>query len=180
MTDIPDNAVRARQMYSEGANTRDIIDATGLSHWTLYHWIAGGPKGKDRKPLLEPLVKRRTVTRRRILKEERLTLVNRMMRAAERQVGEIEQRLASSGQAIGERERDARTLALLAKTLQSLTALDALHEPQSGRPKSKTAKDDNDQDAIPASIDALRQELSRRLAGMAGSHPGRVPRDPEQ
>ncbi|MFZ5690654.1 MAG: hypothetical protein ACOY5F_05305 [Pseudomonadota bacterium] len=173
---IPEIALRARQMYSEGATTRDIIDATGLSHWTLYHWIEGGPK-KDGKRLLPPLVKRRMVTRRRILKEDRLTLVNRMMRAAKRQVGEIEQRLAGSGQALGERERDARTLALLAKTLQSLTALDALHEPQAGRPKSKMTKDDTDKDAIPASIDALRQELSRRLAGMAGSHPGRVPRD---
>jgi hypothetical protein len=173
MTDIPENAVRARQMYAEGATTRDIIEATGLSHWTLYHWIEGGPK-RDGKPLLQPLVKRRTVTRRRILKEDRLTLVNRMMRAAERQVGEIEQRLAGSGQAIGERERDARTLALLAKTLQSLTALDALHEPKVGRTKSRAPGNENDRDRIPASIDALRQELSRRLAGMAGGDPGRI------
>jgi hypothetical protein len=177
MTDIPENAARARQMYSEGAITRDIIDATGLSYWTLYHWIAGGPKNRDGERLLEPLVKRRVVTRRRILKEERLTLVNRMMGAAERQVGEIEQRLAGSGQAIGERERDARTLALLAKTLQSLTALDALHEPKAGRAKTRAPHDNDDQDTIPASIDALRQELSRRLAGMAGRYPGRVSRE---
>jgi hypothetical protein len=177
MTDIPDNAARARQMYADGATTRDIIAATGLSHWTLYRWIAGGPKNRDGEPLLPPLVKRRTVTRRRILKEERLTLVNRMMRAAERQVGEIEQRLAGSGQAIGERARDARTLALLAKTLQSLTALDALHEPKAGRKTSKAANDDDDCDTIPASIDALRQELSQRLAGMAGRHPGRISRE---
>ena len=44
MTDIPDNAARARQMYADGATTRDILEATGLSHWMLYHWIAGGPK----------------------------------------------------------------------------------------------------------------------------------------
>ena len=99
MTDIPENAVRARQMYADGATTRDILEATGLSHWMLYHWIEGGPKTSDGKRLLPPRVKRRMVTRRRIVKEERLTLVNRMMRAAERQVGEIEQRLAGSGQA---------------------------------------------------------------------------------
>ena len=46
MTDIPDNAARARQMYSEGATTRDILAETGLSHWGLYHWLAGGPKQK--------------------------------------------------------------------------------------------------------------------------------------
>jgi hypothetical protein len=174
MTDIPDNAVRARQMYADGATTRDILEQTGLSHWMLYHWIGGGPKNRDREPLLPPLVKRRMVTRRRIVKEARLTLVNRMMRAAERQVGEIEQRLAGSGQALGERERDARTLALLAKTLQSLTALDALHEPKVGRPKSRAPGNEHDRDRIPASIDALRQELSRRLAGMAGGDPGRI------
>jgi hypothetical protein len=159
MTDIPDSAARARQMYSEGVTTRDIIEATGLSHWTLYHWIEGGPK-KDGKPLLQPLVKRRTVTRRRILKQDRLTLVNRMMRAAERQVGEIEQRLAGSGQAIGERERDARTLALLAKTLQSLTALDALHEKDA--PKRKTSNDES----IPRSIDELRRSVAAKLAAI--------------
>ena len=170
MTHIPESAARARQMYSEGATTRDILEATGLSHWTLYHWIEGGPK-KDGKPLLPPLVKRRTVTRRRILKEERLTLVNRMMRAAERQVGEIEQRLAGSGQALGERERDARTLALLAKTLQSLTALDALHEPKTTGARKKHVVDDDDEDTIPADIDAIRRELSRSLAAMAAGGP---------
>jgi hypothetical protein len=157
--DIPDAAARARQMYNDGATTRDIIDATGLSHWTLYHWVEGGPK-KDGKPLLQPLVKRRTVTRRKILKEDRLTLVNRMMRAAERQVGEIEQRLAGSGQALGERERDARTLALLAKTLQSLTALDALHEKDA--PTRKTTKNES----IPRSIDELRRSVAAKLAAI--------------
>ncbi|HWV53564.1 hypothetical protein [Pseudorhodoplanes sp.] len=160
MTDIPENAALARQMYSEGATTRDIIEATGLSHWTLYHWIEGGPKNKDGEPLLTPLVKRRTVTRRRILKEERQTLVNRMMRAAERQVGEIEERLAEGGQAVGERERDARTLAVLAKTLQSLTALDALHEKDA--PRRKASKDES----IPRSIDELRRSVAAKLAAI--------------
>jgi hypothetical protein len=174
MTDIPENASRARQMYSEGATTRDILAETELSHWGLYHWLAGGPMQKNGERLLPEVPKRRMVVRRKILKEDRLTLVNRMMRAAERQVGEIEQRLAGSGQALGERERDARTLALLAKTLQSLTALDALHEPKVGRPKSKTPGNEHDRDRVPADIDALRQELSRRLAGMAGRDPGRI------
>jgi hypothetical protein len=160
MTDVPENAVRARQMYCEGATTRDIIEETGLSHWMLYHWIAGGPKNKDGERPLPPLVKRRMVTRRRILKEERLTLVNRMMRAAERQVGEIEQRLAGSGQEIGERERDARTLALLAKTLQSLTALDALHEKDA--PTRKASKNES----IPRSIDELRRSVAAKLAAI--------------
>jgi hypothetical protein len=160
MTDIPENAARARQMYADGVTAREIIEETGLSHWMLYHWVDGGPK-RDGKPLLPPFPRRRTVTRRRDLKETRLTLVNRMMRAAERQIGEIEQRLAGSGQAIGEQERDARTLALLAKTIQSLTALDVPHEKDA--PKHKASKKN---ESIPRSIDELRRSVASKLAAI--------------
>jgi hypothetical protein len=76
-------------------------------------------------------------------------------------------RLAGSGQEPGANERDARTLAVLARTMQSLTALDTLHEPKAGKTK-KPAVDDN-YDEIPEDIDALRRELTERLAAMAGS-----------
>lgn len=165
MTDIPENAARARELYEQGAPTREIMQATGLSHGSLYHWIEGGPKTRG-VPLLPALPKRRVVVRRRVLKEERLDLVTRMMRAAERQVRDIEIRLAESGQAPGDGERDARTLAVLARTLQSLTALDALHEPKAGKKKPVANDEDDDEDRIPASIDALRRELSNRMAGM--------------
>ena len=179
MTDIPESAALAREMYSEGVTTREILEATGFSHWMLYRWIAGGPTNRDGEPLLPPLPKRRTVTRRRILKEERLKLVNRMMRAAERQVGEIEERLTEGGQALGERERDARTLALLAKTLQSLTALDALHEPKTTGARKKRVVDEDDEDTIPADIDAIRRELSRSLEAMAAGGARDIPGETE-
>jgi hypothetical protein len=35
MTDIPESAERARAMYSEGVTTREILEATGFSHWML-------------------------------------------------------------------------------------------------------------------------------------------------
>jgi hypothetical protein len=173
MTDIPEKALRARQRYSEGATTRDILAETKLSHWALYFWLAGGPK-KNGVRVLEPIVKRKLVTRRRILKEERLHMVERMMRAAERQIREIEERLAGTKQEPGATERDARTLAVLARTMQSLTALDALHEPKAGKKKSRPLEHDDDEDRIPASIDALREELSKKLAGMAAGSAGRV------
>jgi hypothetical protein len=172
MTDIPESAARARQMYSEGATTRDIIAETKLSHWGLYHWLAGGPKQKNGERLLPEVPKRRMVVRRKILKENRVALINRMMKTAERQVYEIEARLAGSKQAPGERERDARTLAVLAKTLQSLTAIDALHE-RKPMQKKKPPVDDDDEDYLPADIDGVYRELSKKLEAMAaGGSPG--------
>ena len=174
MTDIPDNAARARQMYSEGATTRDILAETGLSHWGLYHWLAGGPKQKNGDRQHPEVPKRRMVVRRKIQKENRIALVNRMMKTAERQVYEIEARLAGSKQAPDERERDARTLAILAKTLQSLTAIDALHEPKAGKTRKRVEADDDDDDYLPADIDAIRRELSQRMEAMAAGGPSRV------
>jgi hypothetical protein len=166
MTDIPDNAALARQLYEEGRLTRDIMAETGLSLSALYFWLAGGPK-KSGVRALPPLAKRKLVTRRRILKEERLHMVERMMRVAERQIEDIEQRLAGSGQEPGVNERDARTLAVLARTMQSLTALDAQNEPKATGAKQKRGVNDDDEDRIPADIDAIRRELSRSLEAMA-------------
>ena len=81
MTDIPENAKLARQRYEEGALTRDILAETGLNLWALYYWLAGGPK-KNGVRALPAIAKRKLVTRRRLLKEERLHMVERMMRAA--------------------------------------------------------------------------------------------------
>ena len=173
MTDIPDNALRARQMYEAGATTRAIVAETGLSIGAVYSWISGGPKTMG-VSALPALPKRRLVIRRRIVKEDRIALVHRMMKAAERQVYDIEKRLADTQQALGDRERDARTLAVLAKTMQSLTALDAFHEPKAGRRKKQIVDDDGDEDRIPDSIDRLRRELSERLAGMAAGGSRRV------
>ena len=165
MTPIPENALRAREHYVEGKPTREIMAVTGLSLWALYYWLAGGPK-KAGVRALEPIAKRKLVTRRRILKEERVHMVERMMRAAERQVRGIEERLAGTHQEPGATERDARTLAVLAKTMQSLTALDALHE--KGAPKPKAPKNES----VPKSIDELRRSLARKLEAIIAERDG--------
>ena len=54
----------------------------------------------------------------------RAALVSRMWRTAERQVEEIEDRLAVAGLELAERESNARTLAIVAKTLRELAAVD--------------------------------------------------------
>jgi len=156
MTDIPENAKLARQRYEEGALTRDILAETGLNLWALYYWLAGGPK-KNGVRALPAIAKRKLVTRRRLLKEERLHMVERMMRAAERQMREIETRLAGSGQEPGASDRDARALAVLARTMQSLTALDALHDKDAPKPKARK------NESVPRSIDELRRSLARKL-----------------
>ena len=103
---------------------------------------------------------------------DRRQIVKRLMLAAEKQIQEIETRLAGTRQGPGAAERDARTLAVLARTMQSLTALDATRGTVPPR-RRKTAIDDDD-DRIPDSIDALRRELSQRLEGMAAGDARRV------
>ena len=164
MTDIPENALRARERYADGATTRVIMTETGLNAWELYHWLEGGPKNNG-VPLLPPIPKRKLAARRRSLKGERTILVLRMMRAAQAQVAEIETRLAGTKQAPGDSERDARTLAVLAKTIQSLAALDA-RDDKPERRKKKPLTDDDDYDQIPEDIDALRRELTQRMEAM--------------
>jgi len=173
MTDIPEIARLARQMYADGAATRAIMAETGLRLDRLYYWLKGGPKVQG-VPLLPELPLRRPSsrrTRRNVaavpLRQQRQALAARMMRAAERQVGEIETRLAGTAHAPGDSERDARTLAVLARTMQSLSALDAAHEPATPAKQRKALADDDDYDQIPADIDALRRELTQRLEAMA-------------
>ncbi|MET0278505.1 MAG: hypothetical protein ABW198_09245, partial [Pseudorhodoplanes sp.] len=95
MTLIPENARRARELYVEGKLTREILSATGLNLWALYYWLGGGPKTAG-VPALPPIETRKSVARRRI--PERGRIVERMMRAAERQIAEIERRLEGTRQ----------------------------------------------------------------------------------
>jgi hypothetical protein len=165
MTDIPDNALRAREMYAAGATARAIKIETGLSTWKIYFWIDGGPK-TDGVPLLPPLLRRNHVVRRRLLKGDRIALVGRMMIAAEAQVSEIESRLAE-GSNTPDRERDARTLAVLARTMRELIALDASIEMK--KPRKEAQKDD---DPVPRDPDELRRELARRIQAFVASRTG--------
>jgi hypothetical protein len=152
MTPIPENALRARSLYSEGKPTREILAETGLNLWALYYWLDGGPVTAG-VPALPPIEKRN----RRAPKLKRAELIERMLRAAERQVTGIELQLEGTRQEPGEAERNVRTLAVLAKTMQSLAALDAQHK--RAAPKPKAAKNES----MPRSIDELRRSLARKL-----------------
>ncbi len=83
---------------------------------------------------------------------DRTVLVSRLFHAVERQIAEIERRfveLAGSGAD----EKDARTLAALARTLELLIGLERQAKPE--------------MDAAPETdIDEIRRDLARRIANM--------------
>jgi hypothetical protein len=82
---------------------------------------------------------------------QRATLAARLWRAAELQAAEVEQRIALGARPAADAERDARVLAVLAKTLRELSAAE----------ESFTQGDDDD--ATPDDIDELRAALGERL-----------------
>lgn len=164
--------IRAREMYAEGFTVSRILAHCQMSLGTLYACLDGLPFGEGGERM-GPVPRRRQVTgkRRRALVADDVSLVNRLLRTAERQVRDIETRLSAREQAPVERERDVRMLTGLTRALRDLQAL----RKQSGAPRGTAVADDDNPDAIPESIDALRQELSRRLYGMAAGAPPTKP-----
>lgn len=90
----------------------------------------------------------------------RKALVDRLWRAAERHVAGIEARLPSLEAEPDTMERDARTLAMLARMVRELSAAEA--KPPRPATRRKPVKEADD-DAPPRDIDAFREELARRL-----------------
>ena len=153
--------LRAREMYVEGFTVARILAHCQMSLGTLYACLDGHPFAGQGEPL-PPVPRRRQVLkkRHRALNTDGASLTHRLLRTAERQVREIEVRLGQREQPPVERERDVRMLMNLTRALRDLQALRKVDKPL------PQADDEDDPERIPASIDALRQELSRRLAGM--------------
>lgn len=170
MTDVPEAALRAREMYVDKAPIQQILAETGLTRSQLDTWLKGGLMRDGRRPL--PFVPRRRHPMRRTSMSQRAALVTRMVRAAERQVSEIEERLAAAQREPGEREQDARLMAVLVKTLRELTALDALHE-------DAARQSANDNERLPRDIDDLRRSLSRKLEALVAVQEAEIPRKPD-
>ena len=128
------------------------------------------PDGSGVKPA--PIPQRRKV-RVRPRTGSRAALVSRMWRTAERQVEEIEDRLRIAGLELAERESNARTLAIVAKTLRELAVFD-----EARKPPNKKAQDDDDDNpnSVPRNVEDLRRALAEKLerfvAGTASSIPG--------
>ncbi|MGH6768791.1 MAG: hypothetical protein ACRECO_07200, partial [Xanthobacteraceae bacterium] len=150
--------VYARERYADHSTTVEQIEReTGMTSRTLYFFIDGA--GGRFPPLPRRLRSRRKV--QRAPAGDRKSFVTRLWRTAERQVRDIEDRLVGKRQQPDERERDTRMLAMLAKTLRELSALD---ETNTG------LTDDNDDG--PRDIDEFRRDLARRIDAFVESRVG--------
>jgi AcrR family transcriptional regulator len=159
----PEQIAFARERYADRTvSVAQIERETGMSTRTLYYFVDGA---EGRYPALP---RRRVATggKPRAPGGDRTALVARLWRTAERQVREIEQRLARHRQEPDDRERDARVLAVLVKTLRELSALD---ETKTGDISKDATYDD---DEGPRDIDEFRRELARRMDAFVASRTG--------
>jgi hypothetical protein len=172
MAIIPTPAVVAqvRRRYAEGATVNAIAAETGLKNLDIFYRCLEGeyPDGSGVTPV--PIPRRRPGLRVRHRAGSRASLVSRMWRTAERQVEEIEDRLAVAGLALAERESNARTLAIVAKTLRELSAVD-----EARKSRGKEPSKDNDDDAPPRNIEDLRRALAQKLEAFVAGAADAVP-----
>jgi hypothetical protein len=170
----PEQVALVRRRYPEGVPVKAIMAESGINDLdVLYRCLDGEfPDGSGQK--LAPIPRRRASAGKRTRMMGRKALVARLWRTAERQVAEIEGRLAAAGLEVSERESNARTLAIVAKTLRELSAIDA-----GARTRGKKAPTDKDDDPVPRNIDDLRRALARKLEAFAAEKTDRVPGDPE-
>lgn len=162
----PEPAARVRTLYAAGCSVRAIRAETGLSNGRIYYWLdhdlgADGlprPRPLPRRRRRQPLSPARAVERRRLLAQ-------RIWHAAEAQVSDIEARLAALETPPGQAERDVRALAVLARVVRDLSALDAAAPPAPRSPASAPATEDAH---AFSDLDTFRRELARRLDALRG------------
>jgi hypothetical protein len=167
MTEIPDAAIRARQMYIDGVPVRIILGECKFGLCQLYHWLDGAPQ-PETCSLLPPIRRRRIIVRRSSRAATRVALITRMFRATEMQLHGIEERLAKADYKSDDGERDARAMAVLVRTLRELSTLDeTIHPP----PNEPSQPNDN---PVPLDIDGLRRSLSRKLDALVAEQQGEI------
>jgi hypothetical protein len=167
----PDVVALARRLYQEKEPVTAILQQCGISLWVLYRCLDGShADGSGVKPA--PIPQRRAGVRMRQRMGSRAALIARMWRTAERQVEEIEDRLKAAGLDLPERESNARTLAIVAKTLRELSAVD---EARQARIRKGTQH--HDDDAPPRDIDELRRKLAEKLEAFVAQNADEVSGD---
>ncbi|MEW6451176.1 MAG: hypothetical protein AB1490_11030 [Pseudomonadota bacterium] len=162
----PETVALARRSYAEGVSVSRILAETGISLGTFYAVCDGKfDDGGGAKPA--PLPRRRIVMgrRRKAVRAPRVSLVARLWRTAERQVREIETRLDADAQEPEERERDARVLAVLVKTLRELQAFDDAKGKRKSKEKAAQEPVSDDRD-----IDEFRRDLARKIDQLAAQY----------
>jgi hypothetical protein len=159
----PEQVALARRLYVEGAPVSAIAAAIGASSVGIVYRCLDGAFADGTGVDPAPIPRRRPGVRLLGRSGSRAALVARLWRAAEQQVDEIERRLQAAGLELTEREGNARTLAVVVKTLRELAAFD---EANAAKTRETTHDDD---DAVPIDLDELRRELARRIEAITGS-----------
>jgi hypothetical protein len=170
MTEIPQAAVVARQMYTDGKTVRAILVATGFSLDQLYRALDGLPQPNG-DSLLPPIARRRIIARKTSRAATRVALVARLMRAAELQIYGLEQQLEKAGYVPAESERNSRVTAALARTMRELAAKD---ERDTSRKAPNKSGESNDE-PVPLDIDELRRSLIRKMDAILAEREGTLP-----
>lgn len=177
----PAMAGLARRLYLDGVTVAEIARRTGLKRSSVYYW-ADREVAPDGAVTLRPVVRRVAAPAEAAAgKPARGPLLARLWRAAERQLDEIEQRLAQAGaslpegeppqpRAAADTEKDARALAVLARTLRELSALEAEGRKTWQENRKAKAEDDAVRD-----LDTFRRELARRLDRLRAGGNGPAP-----
>jgi hypothetical protein len=93
---------------------------------------------------------------------ERADVVRRLWIAAEAQVRQLEERLAASLEP-ADREREARAMAVLVKTLRDLNELDAARDKRAAQNDDNAGATADMNHDDPRQIDDFRRELARRI-----------------
>ncbi len=174
---VPDQEMGAlaHRLYREGVTIAEIQARTGLTRWKVYAWI---DKRVDERGQVVADPAPRKLARREgaVAREQRERMMARMWDAAEAQLGEIESRLKALDGAGADIEREARTLAILARVVRELNVQNAAAEKsrllrdgageRSGRfPAIRRNAPTETPDEQPArDLGQLRDDLARHLA----------------
>jgi hypothetical protein len=157
----PEQVALVRRRYRERATVKAISAESGIKNRAIVYRCLAGEFADGSGQELAPIPLRRAGAHSRARAVSRKALVERLWRTAERQVEEIEERLAAAGLQPSEREGNARMLATVVKTLRELSAIDKAH-----KPRRKEAPNDNDDDPVPRDIDEFRRVLARRIEAL--------------
>lgn len=201
----------ARQLYGQGVPVVEIVRRTGLAPASLYWWIDRRVT-EDGTVVFDPVPRRRSTgagaqesgaqesgakvpaakaptaePARRARKGRagapRARLLARLWATAERQVAQIEARMAAvagpeEGTRAADAEKDARALALIARTLRELSSVeDEARVAKAGKAKGAAAGagEGEGHGAEVRDRDAFRRELARRLDRLRAEGEGEEP-----
>ena len=170
----PETVALVRHRYADGVPVARILADTGIgSIGVLYRCLDGQYDDGSGAPQPLPKIQRRRGGLRIMrTSSRRKSLVARIWRNAEAQVEQIEARLAQHGMAIEDFERDARSLAIVVRTLRELATFDAAKRGDDKRGNDKQQQKPANDEPVPRDIGELRRVLAEKLEGLVRDQSG--------